>query len=143
VIDPEGEVTDALRTLWVWLLISSGIGPAVGFIRELGYAFGLSVPLWSDVVLTILVAGGLVGIGERRYGRLFGVSILTLVIWIGATELLGVADPRVYGSPRLIAARFLLWLAALSVAIILMWSLWSDREATEHSQPSETGTHDH
>lgn len=121
MIDPYGEVADALRTLWIWLLIGPGLAPATGLLPELGYALGVTLPRWVGIALGVIVAGALVGVGERRYGRIVVASLLTAAVWFGAASLLGLADPAVFGALRLVAARFLLWIAAVSLAVALVF----------------------
>lgn len=121
MIDPEGEIADALRTLWIWFLISPAVQPLVMLISELGFRLGVSVPDWAGIVVTGLIAGVLVGVGERRYGRLVLAAWMTLGLWLGAIRVFGIRDTDVYGSPRLILAKLLLWLSAISVAIVVVF----------------------
>jgi len=102
MIDPEGAVANALRTLWVWLLISPGIAPLTGLLSEFTYAFGVGLPPSIGLVFGALMAGGIVGTGERRYGRLVVASLLTAGLWIAAASLSGLTNLAVFGSLRLV-----------------------------------------
>lgn len=117
MINPEGEIADALRTLWIWFLISPAVQPLVVLLSELGFAFGVSVPDWSGIVVAGLIAGVLVGVGERRYGRLVLAAWMTLGLWLGAARVFGIRETSVYGSPRIILANLLLWISAGSLAV--------------------------
>lgn len=121
MIDPEGEIADALRTLWIWLLINPAVQPLVMLLTELGFSLGVPVPDWAGIVVTGLIAGVLVGVGERRYGRLVLAALLTLGLWVGATRVFGIWDTSVYGSPRLILAKLSLWISAVSIAIAVVF----------------------
>lgn len=121
MIDPEGEIADALRTLWIWLLIGPAVQPLVMLLPELGFALGVTVPDWSGIVVVGLIAGVLVGVGERRYGRLVLAALLTLVLWVGATHVFGLTETGVYGTPRLVLAKLLLWISAVSLAIAVVF----------------------
>lgn len=121
MIDPEGTVANALRTLWVWLLISPGIAPLTGLLSEFAYAFGVGLPSSVGLVFGGLIAGGIVGAGERRYGRLVVASLLTAGLWIAVAGLLGLTNHAVFGSLRLVAARVFLWIAAASLALALVF----------------------
>lgn len=117
MIDPEGTAADGLRTLWVWFLVSPALQPLLQLLPELGLVLGVTLPQWLGLLLGGLVAGGIVGIGERRYGRLVVAAFATVLVWVVARRALGVTDARVHGVPRLVLADFLLWLGAVSLVV--------------------------
>lgn len=120
MIDHDGAVADMLRTLWVWILISPGLGPLFDLLPELGLVFGTPVPPRTALLLGGLVAAGLVLAGERRYFRLLVTAFGTVIGWAILANVLGFTGPRVYGVPRLILAQFFLWVcvATLTAAIV-------------------------
>lgn len=117
MIDPDGVIADGLRTLWIWLLVGPALQPLASLLPELGFALGVTLPAWSGILVGGVVAGGLVGTGERRYGRLVVAAVVTLVLWIVAVSALGLTDTRVYGSPRFVLAQLSIWISAVSLAV--------------------------
>jgi|AntRauTorcE11898_2_1112593.scaffolds.fasta_scaffold15797_2 hypothetical protein len=121
MIDPEGSVADAFRTLWIWVLISPGLSPATELLPEIGFLLDVPVPDWAGIVVAGLVAGMFVGVGERRYRRVFFGSLLVVVLWVGFTDLLGLTGNRVFGTPRIVAAQLLLWIAVVSLSVAIVF----------------------
>lgn len=127
MIDPEGTAADVLRTAWVWFLVTPALQPPLGLLPELGLVFGVTPPQWVRLLIGVLVAGGIVQAGERRYGRLVVASLGALLAWFVVGKALGLTDARVYGVPRLVAAQFLLWLGAVSLVVALVFYTERDR----------------
>lgn len=131
MIDWFEEGSDALRTVWMWIMVGPTVQPLGLIAEEAGFALGVSIPAWSGVLLGGLVAGVLVGLGERRYRSVLVASFLTAVGWLGLRHVLVADAARVYGAPRLVVAQFLLWIAAASLAVFLVFSVDYGRRSGE------------
>lgn len=122
--DDSGTIADALRTLWMWLMIAPALAPLSEILEEAGFALGVSIPLWAGVALGVTAAGVLVGLGERRYQSVIVASFLAAIGWYALRYLLLSDLTHVYGAPRVLLAEFLLWLAALSLAVVVVFFSW-------------------
>lgn len=127
MIDPEGTTADVLRTAWIWFLVTPALQPVLGLVPELGFVFGVTPPRWVELLIGVLIAAGIVQAGERRYGRLVVASLGTAIVWSVVGSALGLTNARVHGSPRLVAAQFLLWVGAVSLFVALVFYTEWDR----------------
>ncbi len=115
------------RLLVMLVCVSGLVGPLGEILPSLGYLVGVPIPWFTRLLIAAPVAGVLVGLGERRYWGVLAAGFLTTLGWEWLRSVALPGGARVLGSPVMIAAESLLYVAALAGAVLVVFFVDWDR----------------
>ena len=127
--DSDSWLHDAGRALLLFVVLTPIVGPLGGIFEHVAVLVGADELSWivAPTMIVAPIAGLLAAYEERRYGAVFITGVLTQLLWSILTRATALTDVHVVGNVRILTAELLLYVAALSPALVVVFYVDWDR----------------